>query len=288
MTRCFFVSDLHGHGDRYHALFSAVRRERPEALFLGGDLLPHGLAPDAADGLYGNFLTDFLAAEFSKLREELLQAYPEVFAILGNDDGRWAEGVMRECAARGLWNYIPNSMVRWRAREVFGYAYVPPTPFMLKDWERYDVSRFVDPGCISPEEGYHSVPVDESANRFATIEQDLESLAGSSDVSQSVFLFHTPPYRTGLDRLTGRVRMLDHVPLDEHAGSVAVKRFIERRQPLITLHGHIHESARVTGVWKERIGGTVAISAAHDGRELALVRFSLEEPWGASRELVQT
>jgi len=34
---------------------------------------------------------------------------------------------------------------------------VPPTPFLLKDWEKYDVSAYVDPGCVSPEEGYHRV-----------------------------------------------------------------------------------------------------------------------------------
>jgi len=34
-------------------------------------------------------------------------------------------------------------------------------------------------------------------------------------------------------------------------GSIAVRRFIEERQPLLTLHGHIHESARLTGDWRE-------------------------------------
>jgi uncharacterized protein len=69
-------------------------------------------------------------------------------------------------------------------------------------------------------------------------------------------------------------------------GSIAVRRFIETRQPFITLHGHIHESPRLTGSWKDLIGRTHAFSAAHDGRELALVRFELEKPEEATRELI--
>jgi len=52
------------------------------------------------------------------------------------------------------------------------------------------------------------------------------------------------------------------------------------------LHGHIHESARLTGFWKDRIGRTHMFSAAHDGPELALVRFSLENPESATRQLI--
>jgi Icc-related predicted phosphoesterase len=76
------------------------------------------------------------------------------------------------------------------------------------------------------------------------------------------------------------------VPLDVHVGSIAVKRFIKARQPLVTLHGHIHESAGITGSWREKIGRTHMFSAAHDGSQLALVRFDLENLDGATRELI--
>ena len=62
--------------------------------------------------------------------------------------------------------------------------------------------------------------------------------------------------------------------------------FIEERQPLLTLHGHVHESASLTGVWREHLGRTLAMSAAHDGPELALVRFDLEDPETAARDLI--
>jgi len=81
-------------------------------------------------------------------------------------------------------------------------------------------------------------------------------------------------------------RKVDLVPLDVHVGSMAIARFIEAQQPLVTLHGHIHESARLTGAWRQQFGRTHAFSAAHDGPELALVRFDLEDLESATRELI--
>ena len=169
---------------------------------------------------------------------------------------------------------------------VYGYACVPPTPFLLKDWERYDVSRYVDPGCIPPEDGWRSVSMPANEIRHATIQADLEKLAAETDLSRSIFLFHAPPYQTSLDRAALDGRMIDNVPLDVHVGSIAIRRFILKRQPRITLHGHIHESARLTGSWRERLGQTWAFSAAHDGPELALIRFDPADPAGAIRELL--
>ncbi len=49
-------------------------------------------------------------------------------------------------------------------------------PFLNKDWEKYDVSRFVDVGCVSPEEGFRSIPISVNELRFFTIKRDLEKL----------------------------------------------------------------------------------------------------------------
>jgi hypothetical protein len=52
------------------------------------------------------------------------------------------------------------------------------------------------------------------------------------------------------------------------------------------LHGHVHEAARLTGDWKTRLGRTLCLGAAHDGPELAIVRFDLCAPDSATRELI--
>lgn len=284
---CFFASDLHGHEDRYRKLIGAVEAGRPAAVFLGGDLLPSALLGRPGAGRRGSdFISGFLGRELSGLRERLGPAYPRVFAILGNDDPRAEEAAVLDLARAGLCEYIHQRQVAFRAWMVHGYACVPPTPFRLKDWECYDVSRYVDPGCLPPEEGVRTVPVDRRAVVQRTIADDLRALAGEADQAGAIWLFHTPPYQTTLDRAALDGRAVDHAPLDVHVGSVAVRRFIEARQPAVTLHGHIHESARLSGAWQDRIGRTVMLSAAHDGPELALVRFDPAAPADAFRDLI--
>jgi Icc-related predicted phosphoesterase len=111
-------------------------------------------------------------------------------------------------------------------------------------------------------------------------------MAGEHQFENALFLFHTPPHETRLDRAALDGKMIDHVPFDLHVGSIAVRRFIEAKQPLVTLHGHIHESTRLTGVWHDRIGRTHSFNAAHEGPELCLIRFDARDPAGAERELL--
>jgi uncharacterized protein len=287
MGTWFFVSDFHGQFERYIKLFKIITNERPVAVLLGGDLLPSGLAALRGHGQAADdFTRDFLIAGLTALRDGLGSAYPRTFVILGNDDPRMEEEAVAEGAARGVWEYLHARDATCAGYDVFGYACVPPTPFLLKDWERYDVSRHVDPGCVSPEEGRRTVSMAENEIRYGTIQDDLAGLFGSRSLERAVCLFHAPPYNTTLDRAALDGKSVDHVPLDLHIGSVAIRRFIEERQPLVTLHGHIHESARLTGSWQEQIGRTHCFSAAHDGPELALVRFDPSDPAGATRALL--
>ncbi|MFV2073519.1 MAG: metallophosphoesterase [Thermoanaerobaculales bacterium] len=280
---CFFTSDLHGSSGRFRKLFAAIESERPTAVFLGGDLLPHHWA-----SLLGaeDFIGERLAPGIRRLRQELGRESPRIFLILGNDDDRASEQCFLAGQEEGLWEYAHETWGDLHRFQVLGYSYVPPTPFLLKDWERYDVSRFTDPGSVSPEEGQRTVPVDPDEVRFGTIATDLERLTEGRDLDRAIILFHSPPYDSLLDRAGLDGRSVDHVPLDVHVGSIAIARFIEKRQPLLTLHGHIHESARLTGSWRQQFGRTHAFSGAHDGPELALVRFDLEDLEGATRELV--
>ncbi len=272
-----FASDLHGHEDRYHKLFSLMRRERPQAVFLGGDLLPPGAS---------GFMEGFLLPRLRQLRRELGVAYPPLFLILGNDDPRSAEGEWLRLEQERLWHYSHFRKLSLGPYAVYGYACVPPTPFALKDWERYDVSRFVDPGCVPPEDGRFSIEIAEEEKGFPTIREDLAALANDDPLERAIFLFHSPPYQTLLDRAALDGRQVDGAPLDVHVGSIAIRRFIEERQPLITLHGHVHESARLTASWRETIGRTHCLSAAHDGPELAVVTFDPLDPGSAIRRLL--
>lgn len=281
MDLCFFISDLHGKHSRYEKLFQLIRVHKPGLVLFGGDLLPHGHYRQ----MEVNFTVDYLYHHLSRIKLELGAEFPKIYLILGNDDPRSEETTFVELEQSGVWHYLHNRKDEYRGFTFYGYANVPPTPFRFKDWERYDVSRFVDPGCIPPMEGFRTVEPDADLE-YATILDELRCLAGEDEMTKSVFLFHSPPYKTHLDRAALDGQYVDHVPLDVHVGSIAIMRFIEERQPWLTLHGHIHESSRLTGHWKQSFGRTSAFNAAWDGPELAIVVFDLENPAAAERWLI--
>ena len=169
---------------------------------------------------------------------------------------------------------------------IVGYSYVPPTPFQLKDWERYDISQYVDVGAISPEQGRRTIDVSLDEIKFSTIAEDLEKLSKQSPATNTIYLFHSPPYHSCLDRADLHGKKVDHAPIDVNVGSIAIQQFIKAYQPLLTLHGHVHESTHITGCWKEIIGRTYSFSAAHYGPELAVVRFNTNHLENSTRELI--
>ena len=157
----------------------------------------------------------------------------------------------------------------------------------MKDWEKYDVSRFVDVGAVSPEEGIRTTDVDKDDSRYSTISEDLKKLSKNAPVDKTIFLFHSPPYDSVLDRAALDGESIDSAPLDVHVGSIAIKQFIEKKQPFLTLHGHVHESASITGKWSEKKSKTFSFSAAHNGPELSVVRFDTKDLEKATRELIK-
>jgi Icc-related predicted phosphoesterase len=90
-----------------------------------------------------------------------------------------------------------------------------------------------------------------------------EQVAGLPDPSRAIFNFHAPPVDSTLDTCP----MLDAStdppsqivrggqPVLYGAGSTAVRSALERHQPLLGLHGHIHESQSTA-----RVGRTQAIN----------------------------
>lgn len=287
MLKCFFVSDLHGHEDRYISLFEEIKREKPAIVFIGGDILLSGVAYSKSRyNSNKDFLHRFLFPSMEFLKYKMGEEYPKMYIIMGNDDAREEEEAILNATKKNIFEYIHNRKICFKDFTIYGYAYVPPTPFRLKDWEKYDVSRFTDPGCIAPIDGIHTVPVDEHVLKYSTIKDDLEKLTQKDNLEKAVFLFHSPPYNTKIDYANLDGKKIDDVELDVHVGSIAIRKFIEKRKPLLTLHGHIHESARITGSWRDKIGDTLCFSAAHDKKELALVTFDLEKPEDAIRLLI--
>lgn len=273
--KCLFVTDLHGHRNKYDALLKKIRLSLPRCVFIGGDILP---LKDPED-----FLQSFFFPELKKIKKELQENYPHIITVPGNDDPAVFDSLFLEADKEGIIMFIPEKTVSVDGFSITGYPFVPPTPFLLKDREKYDVSRFVDPGCIPPDEGRRTVKAGYDTE-FSNIAADLKKLYAGLDPSHSIFLFHSPPYNSSLDRAALDGQTFDHVPLDVHVGSIAIQRFIEEFQPLLTLHGHIHESYRLTGQWKEKYNNTTSMSAVTDTNRLAVITFDTEDLTNTERE----
>jgi len=262
---CLFVSDLHGNKKRYSKIFDIVEKEKPDAVFFGGDLLPNSFGIDCDVG-------KFLEEEFfSKVEKHLGKT--RFFVIMGNDDPRVFEEHFIDADKKGLIEYVPEKTVEFEDLFVTGYPFVPPTPFQLKDWERYDVSRFVDVGGVSPEKGVRTVDVDRDKIRFSTISEDLENIVKNAPPEKTIFLFHSPPYKSNLDRAGLDGKMVDSAPMDVHVGSIAIQRFIKKYQPFLTLHGHIHETVDLTGEWKDSFGKTISFTGVSNNSQFVIVAF---------------
>jgi Icc-related predicted phosphoesterase len=90
----------------------------------------------------------------------------------------------------------------------------------------------------------------------------LEGLAAlvSGDWNKVICNFHDPPYETRLDlapKLDKDLKPVYNLGIPEfsHVGSKSVRRFLEKYQPLLSLHGHIHEASGM-----EQVGKTTAFN----------------------------
>jgi uncharacterized protein len=87
------------------------------------------------------------------------------------------------------------------------------------------------------------------------LEPMLEALVDQvKNKSQAIFNFHAPPYGFALDLAPELTKDLVQAAQKKiHVGSKAVAKMIEKYQPILGLHGHIHESRGIQQVRKTTI-----------------------------------
>jgi Icc-related predicted phosphoesterase len=258
-----FATDLHGRVNLYDQLAGLACKTNTDLIIFGGDMLPDGEMelPCRAQLL---FVTDWLADWLRRLRRQ--RPACRVATVFGNHDWACSAHATENLEAEGLLTILrpdrPVSVGQW---QVAGYSYAPPSPFWSKDFERLD-----RPGDRTPlADGARWDPVTQTVLKAGpeyfsaqpSIQDDLAEIPHIN--GPWMFVAHAPPFGLGLDLLiTG-----------EAVGSHAVREFIERRQPPISLHGHLHDSPYKSGRFYRRIGKTVAINPGQGIETLAAVTF---------------
>lgn len=259
------LSDLHG----IHSRFEKARRlldQGIEVLLLDGDLAQNG-SPE------------YQQANIRACFEILLSGKKgaRIFAIPGNDDWKIVENTLREIP--GVVVPLDRAYPLSDSFSIVGYPYVPITPFLFKDYEKWDDDCYpdlpADPAQLEAAMIAHRLNLDgyrtrgleryefrfDPGDRNDNISADMKTLAQLSDPLRTVYLFHCPPFGFfdfGMGIGTGgRV----------HIGSRSVAEFIHKNDPWLTIHGHSHEAVSVMdGEFTFSIGGSrgVAVGAGND------------------------
>jgi len=298
-TRFLFATDLHGSEEVWRKFLNSAKYFNLDALVISGDMTGKIIVPivKRLDGKYeASFLgQDYVLTEqeipefakkvrccgyipcvmtpdmqaelkadsqkveklFEKLMVEIIQVWlgliPErvpkncrVILSPGNDDKLIIDEVIKSCAdvIYGESNVISLD----EEHEVACCGWSNPTP-----WN--------SPRECSEEE----------------LLKRLESIVAQvKNIKTAVFCFHVPPYNSEIDAAPmldanfrpvvqgGRQIMIP-------AGSKAVRQIIEKYQPLLGLHGHIHESAGFIN-----IGRTQCLNPGSEYSEGILRAFLVE------------
>jgi len=284
MTALLFATDLHGNERSYEQLWALAAERAPTAVVLGGDLFPWPRGPDLLKGQRA-FVQGPFAAGLRALRERAPEL--RVFAIPGNDD--WAacvpdlEALEQESLLELLHLTARPLSLETSDHEagpwIAGYACVPITPFKMSDWDRLDVPGW-EPEKVN-ERPYLSDTGQVREGTIAevrarpTIEADLAHLATLSPPARTVYVTHSPPYETNLDRMHGQ----------RPIGSHALRAFVEAHQPPLTLHGHVHESPRLTGEISDQLGRTLCVNPGDSRQRLRAAWVELEDVVGTLERL---
>ena len=274
--RLFFATDIHGSDRCFRKFLAAAKVYEAGALVLGGDIAGKGLVPIRSHNgslsakVRGEHVT-VPAAEEERLRSEINRI--GFYSVIAGDDE--FERMESEPA------HLTEAFTAAIAEQVEGWCRLAEE--RLAD----DVRCIITPGNDDP---LAIDAVLRAAERIECPERELSEigpvlLASCGDVTPTpwnterefredvlaerlsailepapkgakvVANFHNPPYGSGLDYAAELDKTLMPVirggrPSIIPVGSKAVRDVIKRYQPVVGLHGHIHESKAAQQIGK--------------------------------------
>lgn len=288
-TRLFFATDIHGSEQCFRKWLNAARAYEPDVLILGGDVTGKVLVPlvAQADGTWRASLHDRpVHAEDSEQLAELqkqiraMGRYPVVVdpdekAELDASPDR-LDAVFRQAMRDTLAQWVELAEERLGGLGIPAYTMLGNDDFdELGDVLRgSDVVRYAEDGIFELPGGYellsigYSTPTPWHTSRElseAEVQAKIDDLATKlRDPARAIFNVHCPPYDTHLDQapqLDEDLRpVVDASGLRmASVGSTAVRASLETIEPMLGLHGHIHESAAA-----QKLGRTLSVNPGSD------------------------
>jgi Icc-related predicted phosphoesterase len=287
VTRIFFATDIHGSTICWKKFVNAAILFDANVLILGGDTTGKAVIPivEQKDGTY---TCSWLSQEGITLRsKEEVEKMVELITNSGYYPYITTEKELKEISqadnSKELMDKIFKNLMKARIEQWIKIAeeklldkgvslYVCPgndDPFEIDEvWSKSKLIIHAESKVLNIDNHYTMMSsgwtnltpwhtyreTDEE-----TLEKKLEELVSKvKDINSCIFNLHAPPYNSGIDEapeldenLKPKYAGRSMVPV----GSKAVRKIIEKYQPPLSLHGHIHESKG-----ERKIGRTLAIN----------------------------
>jgi Icc-related predicted phosphoesterase len=292
MTRILYGSDFHGSEAVFRKFLASGLQYKVNALMVGGDVTGKAMVPviHQGGGKYQGHLfgADKIAStpdELEALKKSISNVgfYP---IVLEKDEAQELENDPVRMGAR-FEKEMCNRVRDWM--KLAEEKLVPQSItlyFMPGNDDLYSIDGVIDEfkhirnpdmKCFEMEGGYNVVGLSNANMTPWHCARDLEEPDLAAKLGQlaaliqkperTVAIIHVPPFNSSLDTCPDLDQNLKIITqggqvVMKPAGSPAVRAFIEKVQPMLTLHGHIHESPGHT-----RIGKTLMINAGSEYAE---------------------
>jgi Icc-related predicted phosphoesterase len=267
----FFATDIHGSETCFRKFLNAGLAYKADVIVMGGDMTGKMLVPLVARER-GKFSFEWLGLTYSLAEEELpeyekqmrmsgcypYRTTPEEMAELEQDPLKLKRLFARVMSASVAgWLTLAEERLGKTSTECF---ITPGNDDVLEVDEAFKASRFVqDPeGQRIVVKGEYEMIACGYSNRTpwnSPREMDEDTLLAYiqgmatklTDPHKSIFNFHCPPHDSGLDtapKIDKTLKPVTGITGVEMTtvGSTAVAQAIREYQPLLGLHGHVHES----------------------------------------------
>ena len=285
-TRIFFTTDVHGSTVVFKKFINSAKFYEAQVIVLGGDMVGKMIVPlveQANHNYRANYLGKVYDVKAGKDLDELEQTlensglYPlrvspeEVKAF--ETDKSLVEKQFGKLASQRVANWLQIADERLRGTGI--KCFVQPgndDPYVIDEvFKQSDFVKNVDETVVMVDEDHEMVSVG-AANQTPwhcprdlpeeELTRRIEAVIGQlKNPANAIFNLHVPPYDTNLDvapeideNLTPKLSLAGGFKMIS-VGSKAVRAVIEKYQPLVGLHGHIHESRSA-----QKIGRTTCIN----------------------------
>ena len=283
MTKLFFATDIHGSDICWSKFLNAGKFYEADILILGGDMTGKAVVPFIHQG-GTNYKVTLLEQDFQITNDdELAEMKKRVrsrgyYPYITNLDEIAELEKDSELVHKIFLQEVLNVVQQWMDladKKLDGTGMKVYCCPGNDDMDEVDAvvraSR-----CVIHAEG-QVIPLDDSHEMIASgwsnrtpwdthREEDEDQLKARyetmisklKDPHNAIFNVHVPPYKSGLDEAPELDKDLRPVLAGQSlqpVGSTALREAIRKHQPLLGLHGHIHEGRGAT-----RIGKTLCIN----------------------------